>query len=129
MIIKAKERGGGRQLGLYLLRDTNENAEVHELRGFVSDDLPSALHEIDAIGRGTKAKNYFFSVSLNPPPDQKVRVETFERAIDQIERKVGLEGQPRAIVFHEKDGRRHAHVVWSRIDAENMRQSISRITN
>jgi hypothetical protein len=31
-----------------------------------------------------------------------------------------LDGQPRAIVFHEKDGRRHAHCVWSRIDAETM---------
>jgi hypothetical protein len=32
-----------------------------------------------------------------------------------------LEGQSRAIVFHEKDGRRHAHAVWSRIDTEHMR--------
>ncbi|MBO6675275.1 MAG: AAA family ATPase [Rhizobiales bacterium] len=29
-----------------------------------------------------------------------------------------MTGQPRAIVFHEKLGRRHAHCVWSRIDAE-----------
>jgi hypothetical protein len=29
-------------------------------------------------------------------------------AIAQIEKKIGLEGQPRAIVFHEKDGRRQA---------------------
>jgi hypothetical protein len=33
---------------------------------------------------------------------------------------LGLDGQPRAIVFHEKEGRRHAHCVWSRIDAETM---------
>jgi hypothetical protein len=31
-----------------------------------------------------------------------------------------LDGQPRAIVFHEKEGRRHAHCVWSRIDAQTM---------
>jgi len=30
-------------------------------------------------------------------------------------------GQPRAIVFHEKEGRRHAHAVWSRIDIEEMK--------
>ena len=29
---------------------------------------------------------------------------------------MGLEGQPRAVIFHEKYGREHAHVVWSRID-------------
>ena len=50
-----------------------------------------------------------------------VKLSDFENAADEVERKLGLEGQPRAIVFHEKDGRRHAHVVWSRIDAEHMR--------
>jgi hypothetical protein len=52
MILKAKERGNGKQLGLYLLQDANEHVEVHELRGFVSDDLPAALQEIDAISAG-----------------------------------------------------------------------------
>ena len=122
MILKAKERGGGRQLGLYLLKlDTNEHVHVHELRGFVSDDLPSALQEIDAIGRGTKAKNLFFSLSLNPPPNERVSADQFESAVDAVERKLGLDGQPRVIVFHEVDGRRHAHAVWSRIDAKEMK--------
>jgi hypothetical protein len=60
-------------------------------------------------------------MSLNPPEGARVDVEAFERAIAEIERRIGLEGQPRAVVFHEKDGRRHAHVVWSRIDSERMR--------
>ncbi|SEB91038.1 Relaxase/Mobilisation nuclease domain-containing protein [Rhodobacter sp. 24-YEA-8] len=42
-------------------------------------------------------------------------------AADQAERKLGLVGQPRAVVIHEKKGRRHAHVVWSRIDAESLK--------
>ena len=29
-------------------------------------------------------------------------------------------GQPRVVIFHEKEGRRHAHCVWSQIDAEKM---------
>jgi len=33
---------------------------------------------------------------------------------------MGLDNQPRVIVFHEKEGRRHAHCVWSRINAETM---------
>jgi hypothetical protein len=48
-------------------------------------------------------------------------VEAFEKAISEIEHKLGLENQPRAIVFHEKEGRRHAHVVWSRIDGKEMK--------
>lgn len=30
-------------------------------------------------------------------------------------------GQPRAIVFHEKEGREHCHVVWSRVDLDRMK--------
>jgi Relaxase/Mobilisation nuclease domain len=122
MILKASQRGGSKQLALHLLNDRdNEHVEVHELRGFASDDLQSALHEIYAVSRGTRAKQFLFSLSMNPPPAERVDVETFEAAIDAAEKKLGLEGQPRAVVFHEKEGRRHAHVVWSRIDTERMR--------
>jgi hypothetical protein len=121
VILKAKERGDGKQLGAYLLRDTNEHVEVHELRGFLSHELPSALQEIDALSRGTRAKNFLFSMSFNPPPSERVDIEAFEQAIEAVERKLGLDGQPRAVVFHEKDGRRHAHVVWSRIDTDQMK--------
>ena len=122
MILKATERGDAPQLATYLMaqRD-NEHVELHEVRGFASDDLRGAFHEADAIAKGTRCKNYLFSMSLNPPAGEQVGVADFEKAIDRVEQKLGLEGQPRAIVFHEKDGRRHAHVVWSRIDAERMR--------
>lgn len=122
MILKASERGDAPQLASYLLalRD-NEHVELHEVRGFASDDLHGAFHEADAIAKGTRCKNYLFSMSLNPPAGEQVGIEAFEKAVDRIEQKLGLEGQPRAIVFHEKDGRRHAHAVWSRIDAERMR--------
>lgn len=83
--------------------------------------LPSAFNEIHAISKGTRAKQPFFSLSLSPPPNERVRIEVFEAAIEQIEQKLGLEDQPRAIVFHEKEGRRHAHVVWSRIDTDEMK--------
>ena len=48
-------------------------------------------------------------------------VKAFEQAIASIEKRLGLADQPRAIVFHEKNGRRHAHCVWSRIDAAEMK--------
>lgn len=122
MILKGSQRGGGRQLALHLLNVAdNEHVHIHELRGFTADDLPGAFQEVYAISRGTKAKQFLFSLSLNPPQEQKVGTETFEAAIEAIERKMGLEGQPRAVVFHEKEGRRHAHAVWSRIDAEKMK--------
>lgn len=121
MILKASQRGGGKQLGLHLTRtDDNDHVELHEIRGFLSDDIVSALKEAHAVSRGTRCKQFLFSVSLNPPPQERVDVETFESAIARIEERTGLAGHPRMIVFHEKEGRRHAHAVWSRIDADTM---------
>ncbi|MFZ2171643.1 MAG: hypothetical protein WAW61_18640, partial [Methylococcaceae bacterium] len=52
---------------------------------------------------------------------ENVPIEAFEDAIERVETRLGLSGPPRAIVFHEKEGRRHCHTVWSRIDAEDMK--------
>jgi len=41
--------------------------------------------------------------------------------VNKAEERLGLTGQPRGIVLHEKNGRRHAHAVWSRIDTEEMK--------
>lgn len=121
MILKASQRGSGQNLAAHLMRtDDNEHVLVHDLRGFASDDLHGAFKEAEAVSRGTKCRQYLFSLSLNPPEAENVPVAVFEDAIERIEGKLGLEGQPRAIVFHEKEGRRHAHCVWSRIDAETM---------
>lgn len=121
MILKASQRGGGRDLAVHLMRtDDNEHIDLHELRGFASDNLKDAFKEAEAVSRGTKCRQYLFSLSLSPPEQARVSVEEFERTIDRIEERLGLEGQPRAVVFHEKEGRRHAHCVWSRIDAETM---------
>jgi hypothetical protein len=59
-------------------------------------------------------------VSLNPPVGENAPLETFEQALKMIEERMALAGQPRIVVFHEKEGRRHCHAVWSRIDAATM---------
>ncbi len=122
MILKASERGNASNLAQHLMngRD-NEHVDLHELRGFIADDLHGAFQEADAISRGTRCKNFLFSLSLSPPEIEDVPVAVFEAAIEQIEERLGLSGQPRAIVFHEKEGRRHAHAVWSRIDPVEMK--------
>ncbi|WP_282091439.1 relaxase/mobilization nuclease domain-containing protein [Epibacterium ulvae] len=121
MILKGSQRGCAKQLGLHLLKtQENEHVELHDIRGFMSEDVVGALREAEAISKGTKCRQFLFSVSLNPPETENVRVETFETALKAIEEKHGLAGQPRVVVFHEKEGRRHCHAVWSRIDAETM---------
>jgi hypothetical protein len=121
MILKASKRSGGRQLGAHLLKtEENEHVEIHEVSGFISDTVMGAMNEAYALARGTKCQQYLFSMSLSPPAHESVRVEVFEKALADIEERLNLTGQPRVIVFHEKEGRRHCHAVWSRIDAETM---------
>jgi relaxase-like protein len=122
MILKASQRSGSRQLASHLLKtEENEHVEVHEIRGFASSDLDGALHEAYAMSRGTRCSKFLFSVSLNPPESEDVSIDKFEDTLGRIENKLGLEDQPRVVVFHEKEGRRHAHCVWSRIDTDEMK--------
>jgi hypothetical protein len=121
MILKGSQRAGGKALAIHLLRlDENDHVEVHQIRGFVGESVEDAFREAYAISRGTKCKQFLFSLSLSPPIGQQVPVSEFEASINKIEMRLALVGQPRVVVFHEKDGRRHAHCVWSRIDAKTM---------
>ena len=127
MILVGNSRGSAHGLATHLLNThDNEHVHVHEVSGFISDTLTGALNEAYGVSRGTKCQQFLFSLSLNPPKNESVDVEGFESAVEQAEEKLGLSGQPRAIVFHEKIGtdgqmRRHCHAVWSRIDAAEMK--------
>ncbi|MBY5361951.1 relaxase/mobilization nuclease domain-containing protein [Rhizobium leguminosarum] len=122
MILEGNERGFGGELAQHLLNSRdNDHVTVHAVEGFIASDLAGTLAESEAMAQGTQCRKYLFSLSLNPPPGATVTVEEFEDAIARIEVKLGLAGQPRAIIFHEKNGRRHAHCVWSRIDSGRMR--------
>lgn len=121
MILVGSQRAGARQLAAHLLNaQDNDHVTMAELRGFIADDLDGALTETEAIAKGTRCKQYLFSLSLNPPKEARVDYDALLQAADRAEEILGLKGQPRAIVLHEKEGRRHAHVVWSRISAETM---------
>jgi hypothetical protein len=120
MILNGNQRGGARDLALHLMKPENEHIEVHEIRGFVSGTVMGALREAEAVSRGTKCRQFLYSLSLSPPERENVPVGVFEDAVDRVEAKLGLGGHPRIVVFHEKQGRRHAHCVWSRVDAGSM---------
>lgn len=122
MILKGSQRGGAGNLSAHLLNERdNEHVRVLDLRGFMADNLTDALHEAYAVSRGTKCRQFMFSLSLNPPKQAQVSEAGFEKAADEAEKRLGLNGQPRAIILHEKEGRRHAHVVWSRIRADELK--------
>ena len=125
MILKGSQRANWADLAVHLSNSfDNERVEIAEVYGTVAGDLMGAFAEFEAVAQGTRAEKYLYSLSINPP-DDLTREQYFE-AIDAIENRLGLTGQPRAVVFHvkaDKQGipREHCHVVWSRIDVENMR--------
>lgn len=124
MILKGSQRGNGADLAIHLMNGyDNERVEIADVYGTVSQDLYGAFAEIEAVAAGTKATKPLYSLSINPP--EPITREQYAEAIEAIEKRLGLTGQPRAIVFHvkaDKHGipREHCHVVWSRINAEKM---------
>ena len=122
MILVGSQRGGAGNLARHLLnaRD-NDHVTVHELRGFAGESLRDAFEEAHAVSLGTNCKQFLFSLSFNPPKDADVSLDDLHAAMERAEEALGLQGQPRALVVHEKNGRRHLHAVWSRIDAESMK--------
>jgi Relaxase/Mobilisation nuclease domain len=122
VIIKGKSVGGGKRLATHLMRtDTNERAEVRELRGVAAEDLRGALLEMEAVASGSRTTKPFYHASINTRADERLTAEQRTHAIDRLEEKLGLTGQPRVVVVHEKEGREHCHIVWSRIDLDRMR--------
>lgn len=122
MILNGSQRGGAYNLADHLMNDIeNDHVTLFEVRGFVARDLRGALSEAYAISKGTKCDQFMFSLSINPPKDKDASEQDLLDAVERAEKKIGLDNQPRTVVFHEKEGRRHAHVVWSRIKASEMK--------
>lgn len=122
MILKGSQRSGAMALADHLMNDRdNDHVTCLELRDFSSEQLHGALSEMHAISKATQCKQFMFSLSLNPPQDHIATEQDFLEAADRAEQQLGLSDQPRAIVMHEKEGRRHAHMVWSRIDVDEMK--------
>ncbi len=129
MILKGSQRRGAVDLALHLSNEVdNQKIIVHSLSGSASDNIYEAFREWEVIADNTNCKKGFYSLSINPDKSQRDWTEKeWQYAIDHIENKLGLSGQPRAIIFHEKIGesdgelRKHCHVVWSRIDGRELR--------
>jgi len=122
VIIKGKSRGGPAALATHLGNaEKNERVSLLETRGTVANDLRGALVEMDAYALGTRCEKSLYHAAMSPEPPHRLSPEQRAEAIDALEEKLGLEGHARVVVMHEKLGREHIHVVWSRIDTDRMR--------
>jgi hypothetical protein len=122
MIIKGKARGNGAQLGRYLVtQGKNERIEVIEVRGTCALDVPGAVREMDAVSLCTRCEKPLYHASINTPIAERLTPEQRTIAVDRLEQALGFDGQPRVVVVHEKEGREHTHIVWSRTDIKHQR--------
>lgn len=122
MIIKGKSRSGPAALAAHLGNaEKNERVSLLETRGTVAQDLRGALVEMDAYAAGSRCEKPLYHAAMSPEPPHRLTPEQRSEAIDALEEKLGLAGHARVVVMHEKLGREHIHVVWSRIDLEQMK--------
>src|ERR1700733_6476897 len=101
---------------------TNDRVAIKEIRGLAAQNLRDALLEMQEDARYTRLKNFFYSANFNIPPGHTLSDKDWDRAFAIFEKHRGIpEGTPRVVIEHEKGGRIHRHVVWSRLNIETMR--------
>jgi endonuclease YncB( thermonuclease family) len=117
VIIKGRERGGAVRWARHLTNERdNDHVRIVELRGVVSQSLRGAFEEIQAHGAGSRARKPFFSVEICPEAHEPVTADVLAEVMERIERAFPkLKDRARVLVEHEKEGRIHWHVTWSRI--------------
>jgi len=122
MIIKGKSRSDPSALAAHLGNTAqNERVTLLEARGTVAQAIRGALIEMDAYAVGTRCEKPLYHANIDPQPPHRLTREQIFESVDALEEKLGLVGHQRIIVAHEKYGREHFHVVWTRIDLDNMR--------
>jgi len=105
----------------HLQAKENDRTCVVESYGLRSETIHQMLSEMEGFAQGTRCENFFYQMNLNPRGDERLTEEQWTRAREIAEKHHGLEGQAYFVVEHVKNGRAHHHVIWSRIDLENMR--------
>ena len=120
MIIKGGSRAAPGQLAWHLQRrDTNERVEILELQS-PAPSLAEAFRDWQILTEGTRGTKGLYHANIDPAKDYTMTRDQWQRSVDILEKELGLEGQPRAVVMHEKYGREHIHVVWARTDIDRM---------
>lgn len=100
----------------------NDRAELKEIRGLAAANVKDALLEMQEDARHTRCKNFFYQANFNPCAHERLTEEQWEKAFEIFEKHRGIPaGQARVVYEHEKEGRVHRHVIWSRIDLETMK--------
>lgn len=118
MICKGGTRSHPTSLAQHLLKTDNERVIVVELKHTATQDLKEALNDMHLTVAMTKGTKSLYHAQINPARDEQMTPEQWKHSVDEMEKRLGFTGQPRVVVYHEKKGRAHLHVVWQRVDVE-----------
>ena len=127
MIIKGSARGQSEsdtaRLAKHLLAHENESVSMLSITGTTATTLPEALQEMRLMSLGTRTKRglYHASINLDREEAPTMTAEQWLESVDELERRLGMEGHQRAIVQHVKRGRQHIHIVWCRVHLETLK--------
>jgi hypothetical protein len=121
IIIEGGSRSAGRWWTRHLQNsETNGRVQLVEIAGLSAETVPGMFCEMRALAQGTKCKNYFYQANINPRANEHLTPAQWRAAVETLGRNLGFEGQPYFVIEHEKEGRTHRHIIWSRIDQETM---------
>jgi len=116
VIINGQARSGAKSLATHLMnRMKNERIELVDVRGCLSTNLLGALVEMEESAETTRCLKPLYHANIDPARNVTMTPEQWQRSIDTLEEKLGLQDHARAVVRHQKHGREHIHVVWNRI--------------
>jgi hypothetical protein len=126
--VKGKARGGPEQLAAHLENaEQNESVKLIAIHGLMAGDLRGALIEMDALGTMLRTDRTLYSGSINPDPKEREPTDEEWAYLEKSYiKKMGFEGQPYAVIEHEKFDqtgilRKHRHLVHALTDLEHMR--------
>jgi len=122
MIINGGSRCNARFFSKHLTNgEENERVKLCDIRHLAAENVADALHEMEVVALGTLCKNFFYHANINPLENEQLTSEQWEKAVDLLEKNLGLVGHSRFVVEHHKKSRTHRHVIWSRINVLKMR--------
>src|ERR1035438_8309173 len=104
MIIKGGSRAAPEQLAKHLQRrDTNEMVDILEVQS-LAPNLDEALRDWQTLSEGTRGTKGLYHVNIDPAEGNVMSLEQWQHCVEVLETELGFDGQPRAVVMHQKHG-------------------------
>ncbi|MGB9151909.1 MAG: relaxase/mobilization nuclease domain-containing protein [Alphaproteobacteria bacterium] len=116
MLIFGASVGDWKEKAAYALdKADNEFAEIRDIRCEGIDDVPTALAFMAALAVDTKCIEFLYHATINLYRGERLTREQWMKAIDRLEKNLGLEGHYRIAFEHIKKDRQHYHIYWLRL--------------